>query len=394
MTPVILRQYWISFVIGGLVGIGVPVSEASETHSAPWTKVAHHYADLVHAVYEDAWTAAGHLENALQQLVADPTPAHLSEARLAWIRSRQPFLQTEAFRFYAGPIDDANGPEPLINGWPLEESYIDYVKGAPEAGLIQDQENYPTITPDLLQRLNERAGETAITCGYHAIEFLLWGQDFFPDSPGKRPATDYSDARNAKRRGAYLLACSTLLRGHLKNLVESWAPGRDDNYRSRFLAQDPRLSLWYALYGVNTFCGKELAGERLLVAWDTSAQEDEHSCFSDTTLQDLRFDLLGADNVYRGRYRRLDGTLLQGPGFRLLLQSVAPTLVAGIEHQLDRAKQTIRAIPHPFDQAILRRNPEGRRRIMASVEALEALASLLAQAEQQLIKHQVPVPSP
>ena len=152
------------------------------------------------------------------------------------------------------------------SGWPLEESYIDYVRGAPNTGLINNPNDYPTITPALLKRLNEKAGETAITCGYHAIEFLLWGQDHSADGPGARPVSDYVTKANAQRRKEYLVACSELLIQQLEALVHAWAPENPGNYRDRFINENAYRSLWYAVYGLRVFCGKELAGERLLVA--------------------------------------------------------------------------------------------------------------------------------
>ena len=64
-----------------------------------------------------------------------------------------------------------------INAWPLDEAYVDYVAGAPEAGIINNTADYPAITPDLLQSLNQSGSEENVSLGYHAIEFLLWGQD-------------------------------------------------------------------------------------------------------------------------------------------------------------------------------------------------------------------------
>ena len=44
----------------------------------------------------------------------------------------------------------------------------------------------------------------------------------------------------------------------------------------------------------------ELAGARLQVAYDTKDQENEHSCFSDTTWQDNVYNAMGIQNVWRG----------------------------------------------------------------------------------------------
>ena len=52
-----------------------------------------------------------------------------------------------------------------MNSWPLDEAYIDYVEGAPESGVINLPDEYPTIDADLLVSLNEVGGETNILHG-------------------------------------------------------------------------------------------------------------------------------------------------------------------------------------------------------------------------------------
>lgn len=344
------------------------------------------YADIAFANYSDAASDAEELHTTLQTFIGTPTVKHLTEAKQSWRRARQSYLQTEAFRFYAGPIDDERALEPLINGWPLDEFYIDYVEGAPNSGIIQDEALYPEITPALLQRHNEKAGETAITCGFHAIEFLLWGQDLSPNGPGNRPVTDYTTAKHAARRASYLQSCSQLLTAHLTIIRDEWNPEIPNNYRDRFLTKDPRRSLWFAVYGLMTFSGKELAGERLLVAWDTQAQEDEHSCFSDTTLDDLRFDVQGLLNVLIGQYSSARGRSVSGIGIQKVLTELDKEATQELTEAVKATPSLIKKIPAPFDQAILGNDSSpGRQAILRCVEQLEQISGQLAQFEQLLI---------
>ena len=349
-------------------------------------RAAKHYSTLAFASYSAAHSKAIELSRSLESFIENPNEMGLKMAREAWKASREPYLQTEVFRFYAGPIDDEKGLEPLINGWPLDEFYIDYVRGAPNAGIINNEKDYPEITPDLLQRHNEKAGETAITCGFHAIEFLLWGQDFSETGPGNRPLSDYTTSPHAPRRGDYLLACGHLLVRHLEKIVHEWAPGSDSNYRSRFLADDPRRSLWYAVYGMRTFSGKELAGERLLVAWDTQAQEDEHSCFSDNTLVDLQHDVQGIRNIFEGHFQSSGRPAVSGPGLESIFALIDPVLTDRLRQGISLAHTKASKIPPPFDQSILGSDDSpGRQSILACVEQLEELAANLAPFEQWLI---------
>ncbi len=189
------------------------------------TEVVGNYAAVVHETYSMSLASATEMDAAIDALAADPTDATLAAAREAWLGARDDYGLTEAFRFYGGPIDAVDtGPEGLMNAWPLDEAYIDYVEGAPESGVINLPDEYPTIDSDLLVSLNEAGGETNISTGWHAIEFLLWGQDLSVDGPGARPVTDFTTAPNADRRIAYLTVASSLLVGHICSL---WSmPGR------------------------------------------------------------------------------------------------------------------------------------------------------------------------
>lgn len=349
--------------------------------------VVRHYGKIVEANYRDALEGAIALEKAILDFVESPDAERFAAAKRAWAASRIPYQQTEAFRFYAGPIDRANGPEPLINGWPMDEFHVDYVEGAPDAGVINDSEGFPEISKKLIVHLNESAGETAITSGFHAIEFLLWGQDFYEDGPGRRAHTDYTTAPNADRRTEYLLACADLLTDHLSFLVQEWEPGKADNFRADFESADPIESAQSILYGIKEMSGKELAGERLLVAWDTQDQEDEHSCFSDLTHQDVIHDALGVENVYRGVYHPVDGKPISGTGVRALVRHLLPGEVAAFDAAIGEVRKTIRQIPPPLDQAILGDDDApGRKAILEAVVALEDFSAMLGKLERELSK--------
>jgi putative iron-regulated protein len=173
------------------------VAPAAQAATAP--AVAKHYAQLVQASYEDTLAGALTLQKAVQSFLAAPSDENLKAARKAWLDAREFYGQTEAFRFYGGPIDDKNGPEGRINAWPMDESYVDYVKDAPNAGIINNRK--AVIGKKQLASLNERNGEENIATGWHAIEFLLWGQDLSTTGPGNRSFEDFVDGKkpNADR---------------------------------------------------------------------------------------------------------------------------------------------------------------------------------------------------
>lgn len=347
-------------------------------------QVLEHHAGLVHAGYEDALAGARELRDALSTLVASPSPETLDAARVAWLAAREPYGQTEAFRFYGGPIDGADGPEPLLNAWPLDEGYVDYVEGAPESGIIHDTDRYPVLDRDLLVSLNEAGAEENVSTGYHAIEFLLWGQDLSEDGPGERPYTDFvpGEGRQAERRGTYLLTVADLLVEHLEGLVAAWAPDVGENHRAAFLSAPADESLRNVLVGIGVLSRSELAGERIFTAWDNQDQEDEHSCFSDNTHRDIIQNARGIDNVYRGVYVRTDGTVLRGPGIVDLLDQVDPDFAADLTGRMERSMAAVEAIPVPFDRAIV--DPASRPVVLEAVMALQEQGDQIAEAGTRL----------
>ena len=211
--------------------------------------VANHYATLVHAGYEDSLAGAKQLQASIDAFLAAPSEEGLNKARQSWLAAREWYGQTEAFRFYGGPIDGDNGPEGQINAWPMDEAYVDYVKGKPKAGVVNNLK--AKLSREALIGLNEKGGEENISTGWHAIEFLLWGQDLSKDGPGARPFTDFVDGKapNADRRRAYLKIVSDLLVDDLASVSREWAPNAA-NFRAKFVA-DP-AAVQKMLTGIGT----------------------------------------------------------------------------------------------------------------------------------------------
>lgn len=329
--------------------------------------VVEHYATLVHATYTEALNEAKELDRLIGAFTDQPSADVFEEIKKQWVKSRFPYSQSEVFRFYDGPIDDEFGFEGWINAWPIDEAYLDYVRGKPESGIINDLNTVRGIDDEVLYELNEQGGEVDICTGYHAMEFLLWGQDFYPDSAGKRPFEDFTTKKNSKRRCDALQACSRLLVTHLSSLVADWAP-ESENYRKRFVASGDE-ALASILTGMTMLAGFELASERLAVAYDTQEQEDEHSCFSDTTHFDLINNIQGIQNVWQGSFDELQGT-----GYVKFAAMVDKKMAQKISLSLQRCLNLAEKIPVPFDQAVLGDDESvGRLAIINCIEELESL---------------------
>ncbi|WP_430421318.1 imelysin family protein [Methylibium petroleiphilum] len=345
---------------------GAPTAAAGPTPAA----VAAHYAVLVHANYEDALQGARTLQQAIAAFVAAPSADALAEARKRWLAAREFYGQTEAFRFYGGPIDDDKGPEGRINAWPMDESFVDGVQGKPGSGLIGNRKF--VISKKNLAAQNERGGEENIATGWHAIEFLLWGQDLSETGPGDRSFEDFVDgkAANADRRRQYLTVVTELLVGDLAGLVKAWAPATPGNYRARF-EQGGKESLRKMLVGLGSLSRGELAGERLEVALNSQDQEDEHSCFSDNTHRDAANNAKGIENVWLGRYVRADGSTLQGASLRELVAAKDAALAERTTRQIAASVAAAEAIKAPFDREIVgAKDAPGRQRIQKTIDSL------------------------
>jgi putative iron-regulated protein len=339
------------------------------------------YAANVYASYSDSVTTATALKTAVDAFTAAPSQITLDAAKKAWKDAREPYLQTEPYRFYDGPIDNPeDGPEGEINAWPMDEVFIDYVEGNPTSGIINNPTTFPTLTTQVIADQNENGGEANIATGYHAIEFLLWGQDLSTTGPGARPFTDYlttgGTAANQERRKTYLKLVTDLLVADLTQVRDAWAPNAA-NYRADFVADKDAVQKIFL--GMGSLSGAELSGERMTVALTNHDQEDEHSCFSDNTHRDLYGDALGLQNVFLGKYGSNDGE-----GLEDLIRAKNPALADKLKSEIASSITLIQAIPVPFDQAIADGNTAGQAKVQAAIEALQLQTETTVEAATAL----------
>jgi putative iron-regulated protein len=332
------------------------------------------YAALAQREYDRAVASAESLQVSIRAFLATPSVTTIGSARRAWSASHEVYGRTEVFRFADGPIDGVHpvtgeqGPEGRINAWPVDEAFLDYVAGSSTGGLIADR-SLP-ITAETLAGKNGAEDETQVTLGFHAIEFLLWGQDRNPDGPGNRPSSDYLRGDPIRdRRRACLELITNLLVDDLSAVASEWKrePGR---YASSFLALPPGVALGQALSGAASLAGFELAAERIGVPLSSGGQEDEESCFSDTTHRDFAANVAGIVLVLAG-----DGG---APG---LLSALAAEPAADIRARLARIQELVRGIEPPFDRLLATPADDPRRVHLQVLEGeLLGLAGALQRA--------------
>lgn len=365
-------------------------------HAVTLDEVLTHYADLAHVMYDDSLQAAKVLQKKVDQFLADPTEERLNAARVAWRASRVPYMQTEAYRFGNAIVDDWEGK---VNAWPLDEGLIDYTAGSYgneseenpfyTANVVANEQlniggkgiDASQITPELLESLHEVDGiEANVATGYHAVEFLLWGQDLHGTRAGmgERPASDFDvnncTGGNCERRAGYLKAATDLLVSDLQWMVNQWAKGGDA--RKAVTTGDQQQNLATIFTGMGSLSYGELAGERMKLGLLLHDPEEEHDCFSDNTVWSHYYDVVGIRNVYTGTYKRIDGSVFSGPSLSDLVAEKSQkadnsllehidTTIAKMQILVDTAKGG-----EAYDQMIGEGNASGNAKVKAAVDAL------------------------
>ncbi|MFS2125463.1 imelysin family protein [Pseudomonas sp. Pseusp97] len=375
---------------------------AAKVDEAAVKAVVKNYLDIAEATYGDALSTAKALQAAVDALIAKPSEATLKAAREAWIASRPSYSQSEAFRFGNSIIDDWEG---AVNAWPLDEGLIDYVakdyqhaegNAGASANIIanteiqvgEDKIDVKEITGEKLKGLNELGGSEAnVATGYHAIEFLLWGQDLNGTKPGAgdRKYTDYAQGKDCTnghcdRRAAYLKAATDLLVADLEEMAGNFKSGVADNYRAKVEADTAQNNLRKMFFGMGSLSLGELAGERMKVALEANSTEDEHDCFSDNTHNTLFFNAKSIRNIYTGEYKRTDGSVVKGPSLSDLVAKVDAQADTELKADLANTEAKMQVIVDRaekdgvhFDQMIAPEDKDDQQKIR------DAIASLVKQ---------------
>lgn len=378
-------------VLGLLIAIPVQAAEPDKVKAAALKT----YGDIAQAIYEDSTTTARALQKAVQALIAKPSEASMKAAREAWIAARVPYQQSEVFRF-GNPVVDAW--EGRVNAWPLDEGLIDYVDSGKYG---EESDENPLYTANviankklkfggksldasridwkLLRKLHEVGGvEANVASGYHAIEFLLWGQDLNGTGPGagNRPWTDYAKQGctngNCDRRAQYLSVATQLLVEDLAFMAKQWSA--EGAARKALKSGDNAISAM--LTGIGSLSYGELAGERMKLGLLLHDPEEEHDCFSDNTHNSHYYNVVGMLNVYGGEYTRVTGSVVKGPALTQLVRATAPDLDAEMRAKLKATLDAVAAIKQraesreAYDQMIGEGNAEGNALVQAAIDRL------------------------
>lgn len=381
-----------------LTGVTLAAALASPAAAADVTAeaVVKTYADIALAKYEDSLTTAKALDEAVDAFLASPSAEGLQAAKDAWLAARVPYQQTEAYRFGNAIVDDWEG---RVNAWPLDEGLIDYVDASygtesdenglytanvianPEIEINGETVDASEITPEFLSGTLQEAGdiEANVATGYHAIEFLLWGQDLngTDAGSGERPWTDFSTSEctngHCDRRGQYLASAANLLVADLEEMVANWEEGGEAR---KDVTADPTAGLSTILTGMGSLSYGELAGERMKLGLLLHDPEEEHDCFSDNTDKSHLYDAMGIQNVYLGSYERVDGTTVSGPSLSDLVAAKDADTDAELKAKLQATMDAMQAMAtradtvEAYDQMIGSGNEEGNAVVQAAIDGL------------------------
>lgn len=355
------------------------------------------YANIAEANYADSLTTVQTLDAAIDAFIAAPSAATQQDAKTAWLASRVPYQQTEVFRFGNAIVDDWEG---LVNAWPLDEGLIDYVD-ASYGGPTDENElaalnvianpsimvggetiDATTINAALIGDTLFEADEVEsnVSRGYHAIEFLLWGQDLNGTNhgAGERSWTDYASGDactndNCDRRGAYLAAASDLLVEDLEWMVAQWG---DDGDARAALFEDETAGIATILTGMGSLSYGETAGERMRLGLMVNDPEEEHDCFSDNTHNSHYYDGLGVQNAYLGSYTRIDGSVVSGASVSDLVAAADADVDAALKSDLMATMSALGKIKSvaeagtSYDQMLAQGNAAGEALVMGGINGL------------------------
>ncbi len=392
----------VTLSLSGCVQNGANIQNSKE-HSFQSGSILETYARIAYVNYNDALNDAKDLQKAVDAFAQDPNENTLSDAKAAWLKSRESYGQSEIFRLSNGPIDAEEGwvadtygaLEGQINAWPLDENMIDYTidaNGKRTAGNIIDSKgefnpggegssavNIDNITIDAITALNENGGEANVATGYHAVEFLLWGQDqdysnFMKDSvtngaltAGQRPLSDFTSDKDAQRRLAYLKASAAKIVSDLETVAQAWdskVEGNKGLYAQAFLGKGEKAikkedALRDIFAGMGVFIKSELANERIAVAVLTPSEEDEHSCFSDNTHRDIVTNYLGFKNILMGTYNGVDYGKAPFDALDIETKGKVLDLMRSIEQKIASVNAISEASRH-FDYQIRPNDPQAK----------------------------------
>ncbi|GAA4311059.1 imelysin family protein [Compostibacter hankyongensis] len=308
-----------------------------------------------YAMFKDRSTT---LNNAVKTLIASPTEANLAAARQAWKDTRTTWEQCEGFLL--GPVEDDNY-DPYMDTWPVDYQQMDEL-------LASNQ-------PLDLESIESDSSETTLSLrGFHPLEYVLWGKGGTGTAAG-------ITARQKEYAGS--LAQDIL--NNTTKLYNSWLSD-GGNYAANILTagagsqvfktkEDALESIASVLIDICSEVGDSKMAEPFSNGQGQPDSTITESPFSHNSFIDFHNNIVGARNVYLGKYTE------QGKGISDLVKAKNLSLDKDIQNQFNTAINALNSFIESnitFETAVYKNRTQVQ-------NALDALHNLQTTLHEKLI---------
>tara|TARA_B100001175_G_C19474388_1_gene623477 strand:- start:592 stop:1575 length:984 start_codon:yes stop_codon:yes gene_type:complete len=213
--------------------------------------------------YSRLSNASQDLNQALQNLVNNPTQSTFDKAKISWRSARKTWEVTETWAY--GPAETLDF-DPNLDDWPVSTNEL--------AATLDSKSNFTAKT---LQNLDTTSR------GFHGIEYVLFGRN-------NNLVEDLSS-----NELAYLKSAGEDLENNADGLLQAWSGS--EGFGSTVVKADPRSAIADILAGMEG-CLAEVADGKLGGAFDTNDSGELESTFSGNTGTDIVFNIKGVKTAW------------------------------------------------------------------------------------------------
>ncbi|MGF1542851.1 MAG: imelysin family protein [Pleurocapsa sp.] len=311
---------------------------------------------VVIPTYQWLETEATELTKAVNTFVANPNDDSLQAAQQAWLATRNPWEQSEAFAF--GPAESL-GYDGDLDDWPVNETDVTAILNSKDA-----------LTPEYIKELQTTQK------GFHTIELLMFGSD------NDKTASDFSS-----RELELLKNLTVAFQQTATDLTTSWTTGVDDNPPYQEVLASAGDSSNPAYPTVNAAveeivqgiiaCLDEVANEKIGEPLKTQENIGLESRFSHSSVIDFQNNLQGVQNAYLGS---VSAANTSGQSVSNLVAKADPQLDQKIKGEIEAAIQAVKTIPSPIETQLT--EPE----VISKMESAQTeILTLLTTMEEQVL---------
>ena len=212
------------------------------------------------------------LQQASENFLKNPNNTTLKALKSSWQISHQQYLRTI---IYQSVSKNYRRSRFQIDAWPIEAGYLDYLKEYPNTGIVNDLTL--VISEEAITEQHGFSSEFDVCKGFHAIEFLIWGEGPDPNSVGNRSAKDFlpmtsltqqqqenqlqlKDLANNRRRELLRLLVNLLIKD-LSELEANWQSS--GSYSQQLVSLPPRAQIKFLVENLDRYLRREILEKSL-----------------------------------------------------------------------------------------------------------------------------------